>query len=140
MADLNIYGAAENGTYSTGSPNPHVNLAGTSPTGFLIAQLFGGALTNSQTATVTIAKSGTSSVWAVYSGATYRTGIPNIIDLIGATLLGSSGSLANGNSVVVLGLQPADVANVDFIGFSSMELVSSLPPSGEPGRVYLLRP
>lgn len=106
MADKNIYGAAENGTYSTSSPNPHVDLAGTSPTGFLIAQLFGGALTNGQTATVTIAKASDAGVWAVYSGATYTTATPNIIDLTAATLKESSGSLANSDSVVVLGLVP----------------------------------
>jgi hypothetical protein len=106
MADQNTYGAAENGTYSTDSPNPHIDLAGTSPTGFLIAQLFGGALTNGQTATVTIAKAADAGVWAVYSGVTYTTGTPNIIDLTGATLKESAGSLANTDSVVCLGLAP----------------------------------
>ena len=114
MADKDIFGVAETGTYSTSAPNPHVNLAGSSPTGYSIVQLFSGAMANAETATVTIRKD--ASNWAVYSGATYTTGSPNIVDLSTGSLLESAGSIANADTVDVLGLAPLATRHNDTAG------------------------
>ena len=104
MADQDIFGAIEDGTYSTTSPNPHVNLAGTSPSTAYIRRLFSAATTNGKTLTVTIRKDADN--WACYKKATFTTGSPNIIDLSTGTSVGSAGSIANGEAVEVSALMP----------------------------------
>jgi len=103
MTDRRVYGVVESGTYSTASPNPHVQLAGAA-SGFGVRQSFAAALVNGETVTVTVRA--TEDVWAVYSGAVFVTGSPNRIDLSVATLLESAGTLVNGASVVVFALEP----------------------------------
>jgi hypothetical protein len=103
MADKLIYGCVESGTYSTSAPNPHVQLAGAA-SGFGIRQAFVDALADGETATVTIRA--TEDIWAVYSGAEFSSGSPDILDLTGATLLESSGTLVNDAAISVLALEP----------------------------------
>jgi len=104
MADQLIYGCAETGAYSTDAPNPNVELSGSIAPGYAIGQTFVSALSNSDTVTVTIRKDATN--WAVYTGAVFTTGTPNLIDLSGATLAESAGTLSDTDSVEVLGLMP----------------------------------
>lgn len=104
MADKDLFGCAETGTWATSSPNPHVDLSGSVPPGYAITQALGGALATGETFTATILKS--AAHWACYSGAVYTTGTPNIVDLSSATLLESLGSLADTDAVQILGLAP----------------------------------
>jgi hypothetical protein len=103
MTDKLIYGCVESGTYSTLAPNPHVQLAGAA-SGFGIRQAFADALADGETATVTIRAS--EDIWAVYSGAVFVTGSPNLIELSTATVLESSGALVDSASVVAFALGP----------------------------------
>ena len=111
MADQLIYGCAETGTYSTDAPNPNVELSGTVAPGYAVAQTFVSALSNAQTCTVTIRKD--ASNWAVYTGAEFTTGTPNLIDLSGATLAESVGALSDADAVEVLGLMPGVSGGAD---------------------------
>jgi hypothetical protein len=103
MTDLRVYGCVETGTYQTSAPTPHVDLAGVA-SGYGIRQTFAAALANSETATVTVRAS--EDIWAVYSGAVFGTGTPNVIDLSTATLLESAGALLNGSTVTAFALEP----------------------------------
>ena len=105
MSDKIILGCAELGTYSTDAPNPHINLADATCSGYAIVQLFTGAMADGDTCTVTIRKDATN--WAVYANALFTTGTPNIIDLTAATLEESAGTLANADPVEVLGIMPS---------------------------------
>lgn len=102
MADQDIYGCAETGTYTT--TGPAVNLGGTVPWIFGDCQVFGDALSDTQTAMIRI----TDQVgnWAIYAAAEYSTGTPNTFDLSGATLRDSVGTLSNSAVVTVIGLAP----------------------------------
>lgn len=102
MADIDLIGVAETGTYSTSAPNPHVDLSGSSPGSYGIEQLVGDIAANGDKVRLTVRKD--RSNWAVYRGATYTTGSPNIIDLSGATLEDSKGTLSNSDSVEVIGI------------------------------------
>jgi hypothetical protein len=103
MTDKLIYGCVESGTYSTSAPNPHVQLAGAA-SGFGIRKVFSDALADGETATVTIRA--TEDIWAVYSGAEFSSGSPDILDLTSATLLESSGTLVNDAAISVMALEP----------------------------------
>lgn len=102
MSDKLVYGCAETGTYSTTGPS--VSLSGSVVSGLLAAQLFSGALSDANTATITIAKD--SSNWAVYSGAAWSNGSPDSFSLASATLIESAGTLGDSDTVDVLGLLP----------------------------------
>lgn len=111
MSDKIILGCAELGTYSTDAPNPHINLAGATCSGYAIVQLFTGAMANGDTCTVTIRKDATN--WAVYSNALFTTGTPNIIDLTAAVLEESTGTLSDTDPVEVLGIMPSVLQTTD---------------------------
>lgn len=102
MADVDLVGVAETGTYSTSSPNPHVDLSGSSPGTYGIEQLVGDIAANGDKVKCTVRKD--RSNWAVYRNATYTTGSPNLIDLSSAVLADSKGTLSNSDSVEVIGL------------------------------------
>lgn len=104
MADQTIFGVAEQGTYSTNAPNPHIELAGTVASAPAISQIVTDAMAAGQTATINVIKD--ASNWAVYRGALLTTGAPNILDLSAATLLDSAGTLSDTDSVTVYGLAP----------------------------------
>jgi len=104
MADRSYYGVADTGTYQTSAPNPHVDLAGAGPDVFAIEQTFANALSSGNTATVRVRKDRDN--WAVYSNALFTDATPDIIDLTGATLVDSLGSLADEDAVEVIGLSP----------------------------------
>lgn len=104
MADQDVAGAIEDGTYATDAPNPHVNLAGTSPSGYFIDELFVNVLSNSQTCSVTVRKDADN--WASYKNVTFTTGSPNILDLSGATAITTKGTLANSDTVIAMVIMP----------------------------------
>ena len=83
MADKDIWGCAEDGTYN--STGPAVNLAGTVPSTYAIGQIFTGGMSDGETATITIRKDADN--WAVYKHAELSTGSPDSFDLSGATLV-----------------------------------------------------
>jgi hypothetical protein len=103
MTDLRVYGCVETGTYSTSAPNPHVQLAGAA-SGLGIRQTFAAALSDGETVTVTVRAS--DDIWAVYSGAVFTDGAPDILDLSAATLLESAGTLTDTASVRVVVQEP----------------------------------
>lgn len=108
MADkANVFGAIEDGTYSTTAPNPHVNLAGTMPSGNFIRQTFANAASDGWTLTITVRKDEDN--WVIYSGATFTTGSPNILDLSTGTLISSAGSISNGDTVIAIVDMPMEV-------------------------------
>jgi len=103
MADKLIYGCVESGTYRTSAPNPHIDLAG-ALSGYGIRKTFGSSLVDGDTVTVTVRAAEDS--WAVYSGAAFLSGSPDILDLSSSTLLASSGTLSGGAAVSVMALGP----------------------------------
>jgi hypothetical protein len=103
MTDRRVYGVTESGTYSTSSPTPHVQLAGAA-SGLGIRQTFAAALSDGETVTVTVRAS--DDIWAVYSGAAFTDGDPDILDLSAATLLESAGTLTDTASVRVVVQEP----------------------------------
>jgi hypothetical protein len=103
MTDRRVYGVTESGTYSTSAPNPHVQLAGAA-SGLGIRQTFAAALSDGETVTVTVRAS--DDIWAVYSGAAFTDGDPDILDLSAATLLESAGTLTDTASVRVVVQEP----------------------------------
>ena len=105
MADVTVYGRVEYGTWKTSAPSPHVDLAGTKPGGYAIEALFVDAMSNGEKCTVTVRYD--RSNWAVYAGAEFATGSPNSFDLSGATLVDSSGTFSNEQTVEVIGIGPA---------------------------------
>lgn len=105
MADKDIFGVAEDGAWSTDAPNPNVELSGTSPSSISINQLFTDAMSDTETATVTILKDADN--WKVYKGAILVTGTPNELDLTSATLLDSVGTISDTDTVEVYGLAPS---------------------------------
>ena len=104
MADENVFGCMEDGTYLTTAPNPHVNLSGTIPTAAYIGQLFDTEIDSTDTVSITIRKDQTN--WAIYSGAEFTSASPDSLDLSGATLIRSAGTISTSDSVVVMGLEP----------------------------------
>jgi len=98
MTDKAVYGVTEDGTYST--TGPAVSLSGGFSTRYAIAQLFSAALADGETVTVSILNDQTH--WAVYSGAQFIAGTPNSLDLSGATLRDSAGTLSNGPVTVTV--------------------------------------
>jgi hypothetical protein len=103
MADKLIYGCVESGTYRTTAPSPHIDLAG-ALSGYGIRKTFGSSLIDGDTVTVTIRA--TEDSWAVYSGAAFLSGSPDILDLSSATLLASSGTVSDGTAIGVMALGP----------------------------------
>lgn len=105
MSDKTIFGCAETGTYiSNALPVPHVRLSGNPSTSYSVAQLFSEAMSDTETATVSVIKDRNN--WAVYSGAKFTTGTTNKLDLSAATLQASKGTLGNDIIVTCLGLHP----------------------------------
>lgn len=97
--------AAETGTLSTASPNPHIDLSGTAVaatgipfTTFKNAADDGSVDFNSGDLFTVIVIKDESNV-AIYSGATWTDASPDIVDLSTATLKRSFGTIANNDSV-----------------------------------------
>lgn len=112
MSDKSVFGVSETGTYSTDSPNPHVNLAGLAAPSQSVAQTFSNALSSADTMMASIVKDAEN--WAIYRRATFTTGTPSILDLSSAVLLESKGTLANTDSVTIFGLDPGIPAGMDY--------------------------
>lgn len=106
MSDKTLFGCAEIGTYNAETPNPHVSLSGNVSTNYSVAQLFSDAMSNNETATVSVIKDRNN--WAVYSGAKFTAGTPNKLDLSVATLQESKGTLSDDAVVTCLGLHPGN--------------------------------
>lgn len=104
MSDKTIFGCAEIGTYNTETPNPHVSLSGNPSTSYSVAQLFSDAMSDTETATISVVADQNN--WAVYSGAKFTAGTPNKLDLSVATLQESAGTLSDDTIVTCLGLHP----------------------------------
>lgn len=113
MSDkLPFFAAEANCTYSTSSPNPHVNLSGTAASfGTYPVCTFAAAAADTaidfdsgHTCTVTIWKD--ASNYKRYSGAVWTDASPDTIDLSAATLEASLGSIANNDSVTVAASDP----------------------------------
>ena len=105
MGDKTIWGCAETGTfYQYGNPDLLTVLSGTAASGFAIAQPFSAALSDGDTATISIIKD--ASHWAVYEHATFHIGDLAIFDCSYATLLASAGGPLTNGPVTVLGLAP----------------------------------
>jgi hypothetical protein len=106
MAERDIIGCIEEGTYRVSAPNPHVDLAGTFPAGYPVARTFADGIADADETAITVYDASSHLNWASYTGAVFSSGTPDVIDLTGASLLASAGTLSADMLVVVLCIDP----------------------------------
>ena len=112
MADQFPFFAAETGTYLTTSPNPHVDLSATAASlGPYPARTFAVAASDSDTdfvdeSTCTVLILKDSDNWARYAGVVWNDEATDNLDLSGATLESSAGTLSTSDAITVFAGHP----------------------------------
>lgn len=128
------YFAAEAGIYRTTVPNPHVDLSGealqlgslfASRTFAATAADTGVDFDDGDSCQVYIVEEANNANAAIYAGAIWNAGTPDIIDLSTATLKAAIGTLVTGVGVIVLVQQPEGRALPDAEGLTVGTMVQA---------------